>query len=81
MSLLLLVLLVGVLVLILPVVDTLSSSAERCSLRGRKMRVGVAAELTRRLKLPLLLTHLLASMLHHDGIVHHLLEVLKSVHH
>jgi hypothetical protein len=31
-------LLVGVLVLILPVVDILSSSAERCSLRGRETR-------------------------------------------
>jgi hypothetical protein len=43
--LLLLALLVGALVLILPIVDTLSSSAKRCSLRGHETRVGVAAEL------------------------------------
>jgi hypothetical protein len=38
LRLLLLTLLVGVLVLILPEVDTLSSRAERCPLRGRKTR-------------------------------------------
>jgi UDP-N-acetylmuramyl pentapeptide phosphotransferase/UDP-N-acetylglucosamine-1-phosphate transferase len=36
--LLVVVLLVGAQVLILPVVDTLSSSAQRCSLRRREMR-------------------------------------------
>jgi hypothetical protein len=81
LSLLLLALLVGALVLILPVVDTLSSTVKRCSLRWRETRARVVAELPRRLKLSLLLTHLLASMLHHDGSVHHILEILESVHH
>jgi hypothetical protein len=45
MSLLLLTLFVGALILILPVIETLSSCAERCSLRGRETRAGVAAEL------------------------------------
>jgi hypothetical protein len=45
LSLLVLTLLVGVLVLILPKVDTLSSCAERCSLQGCETRAGVAAEL------------------------------------
>jgi hypothetical protein len=79
--LLLFALLIAALILILPIVNTLSSSAKRCSLRGRETRAGAIAELPRRLKLPLLLTHLLASMLHHDGIIDHLLKVFKSVHH
>jgi hypothetical protein len=45
LCLLLLTLLIGARVLILPEVDTLSSSAERCSLWGRETRAGVAAEL------------------------------------
>jgi hypothetical protein len=43
--LLLLTLLVGALVLTLPIVDILSSWAERCSLRGRETRAGIVVEL------------------------------------
>jgi hypothetical protein len=79
--LLLLTLLVEMLVLTLPVVDILSSGAERCSLRGRITRVGIAVALPQGLKLPFLLTHLLTSTLHQDSIVHHFLEILESMHH
>jgi hypothetical protein len=45
LSLLLLTLLVGALVLILPILDILSSWAEGCSLWGHETGAGVAAEL------------------------------------
>jgi hypothetical protein len=44
------------------------------------MRAGIAVALPRGFKLPFLLTHLLASMLHQDSIVHHFLEILESMH-
>ena len=69
------------LVLILFEVDILPSRTELVSLRGSKAGA-VVAGLTLRLILSFhLYAHLLAGILHHDGIVHQLLKALKCMHH
>lgn len=77
----LLVLLNRLLELILLIVDILPSRTGWCPLWGCKVGARVAGQ-TLRLKLPLHLNaHFLAGLLHQDGLVNQLLEVLKCVHH